>query len=316
MKKSFLLALGLGCLLVNNVSAKEMVVTNEGLLFDEDNKTIVSIEEGTKVNTIDKLETHKGYYVNHNNKKYFVPNFGLIEPEKYSEYKNYVKSRKPKFKKEDIASVFETVDFKTNDEFVNRIVNEYKPSGKNEEEVFVNLMKYISDLDLNYNYIEKVSQIDTIKYGYTACHGIAYLQKQLLDKTNLKYRVVLETPYNYDKEIADPVSPRHIFNEVQINGKWIKADATELLNIYVDENKTTVCKVGKDNQYILNFLKGTERIYDDSVNISKSVGENKNYPDCYFKVSGTYQSGKNIEDNGFSVIVSYLGLRDYLANQK
>lgn len=88
LKKIGLLFLGVGFMLVNNVSAKEMAVASGGMLYDEENKAFLTVEEGTRVNTIDGLETHKGYYVNYNNKKYFVQNDGLVEVSKYARWEN------------------------------------------------------------------------------------------------------------------------------------------------------------------------------------------------------------------------------------
>ena len=168
------LLLGIGFMLVNNVSAKEMAVASGGMLYDEENKTFLTVEEGTRVNTIDGLETHKGYYVNYNNKKYFVQNDGLVDVSKCAKWEEYKEVRKPKYKAVNTDKSFEMVNFTFNEPWFNEIVNNYRPSGETESQVLMSLVKYISDLDLTYRLFPYTSQWETIEDGYTACHGGTY----------------------------------------------------------------------------------------------------------------------------------------------
>ena len=292
MKKVGLL-LGIGFMLVNNVSAKEMVITEKGILFDEENKTIVSVDEGTKVNSIDGLENHKGYYVNYNNKKYFVPNDGLTSPENYSGYEEYVNSHKPKVTISSNNYVYEKVNFETNDPWIKKVVNNYKPVGKNDSEIFMNLNKYILGLNLKYQTGGSKDQLESMKDGYTACYGITCLQRLLLDKSNLKYRVVYSLPINYDTYEADPSNPRHIFMEVKVDGKWRLADGT-----YLQTNPKKVNQEKKDDKFLYDSFMKNERDYKN--NIYARFNSNKDFPDVEYLVSGTYQAGKKIEDNGFN----------------
>ncbi len=306
------LLLGIGFMLVNNVSAKEMAVASGGMLYDEENKTFLTVEEGTRVNTIDGLETHKGYYVNYNNKKYFVQNDGLVDVSKYAKWEEYKEARKPKYKGVNTDKSFEMVNFTFNEPRFNEIVDNYRPSGETESQVLMSLVKYISDLDLTYRLFPYTSQWETIKDGYTACYGGTYLEKNLLDKTNLKYRIVHEIPINYDTEEQDPYIPTHIFAEVQINGKWVNIESTSLFNKYDSENNEIKYRINKDVEALYGMFLANPVSCDNPEKVGKIVRGSKYYKDVYFKVSGTYRKGKKVEDNGFAVMVSINNSRDFL----
>lgn len=312
IKKIGLLLLGIGCLLVNNVSAKEMAVVRGGVLYDESNKKYLAVEEGTRVNTVEGLENNKGYYVNYNNKKYFVQKCGLLDVETYSKWEKYKEESKPKFKADDGNEAYELVNFKFDEPYFNAIVDNYKPSGKTEAQVFMNLMKYMADLDLTYRIIPSATQWETIKDGYTACHGGTYLQKLLLDKANLKYRMVFERPANYETEELDPLNPSHVYAEVQIDGKWVNADSTILFNKYDFRTKEITPKIKKDETTLYKIFLNNPKSCEDLEKVDKVVsGSSKYYNDINYIVSGTYQTNKKVKDDGFSAVVRQCNWRDF-----
>lgn len=307
------LLLGIGFMLVSNVSAKEMAVVRGGVLYDESNKKYLDVEEGTRVNTIEGLKNNNGYYVNYNNKKYFVQKCGLLDVETYSKWEKYKEENKPKFKSANGDEAFELVDFKFNEPYFNAIVDNYKPSGKTDSQVFINLMKYMADLDLTYRVIPGVSQWRTIKDGYTACYGGTYLQKLLLDKTNLKYRIVFERPANYETDEISYLDSSHIYAEVQIDGKWVNAESITLFNVYDFNTKKIKPRIKKDESTLYKIYLSNPKSCEDLEKVDKAVsGSSKYYNDAYYVVSGTYQANKKVKDDGFSAIVKEHNWREFV----
>lgn len=309
------LLLGIGFMLVNNVSAKEMAVVRGGVLFDESNKKYLAVEEGTRVNTIEGLENNKGYYVNYNNKKYFVQKCGLLDVETYSKWEKYKEENKQKFKSGNGDEAFDFVNFKFDEPYFKEIVDNYKPSGKIDSQVFINLMKYMADLDLAYRMTPGASQWETIKDGYTACYGGTYLQKLLLDKANLKYRIVFERPANYETEEVDSLNPGHIYAEVQIDGKWVNAESTTLFNVYNSRTNEIKPRIKKDDATLYKIYLSNPKNCVDLEKVDKSVsGSSKYYNDVCYVVSGTYQANEKVKDDGFSAVVRQCNWRDFVTH--
>lgn len=46
--------------------------------------------------------------------------------------------------------------------------------------------------------------------------------------------------------------------------------------------------------------------------VGKSVKGNEYYRDVFFQVSGTYQQGRKVEDDGFAVMVATYFLTDFI----
>ena len=299
-------------LLFTNVSAKTMVIVPGGTLFDEKNKSFLDLPAGTRVNTIDELENQKGQYVNYNNKRYFIPHFELTDVKTYEAYESYKESHKPKYKGINTDSAFESVNFKTNQEWFKDIIDGFKPSGNTEKEVAMSFIKYMADLDLTYRLFAGKSQWETIKDGYSACLGGTYIQKQLLDKTSLKYRIVLEIPVNYDNEEEDPYNFRHIFCEIQVDGKWVKVDSTALMNTYDFEKQQIGQRITKKESDLEKMFFRNIVSSDEPEKVGKAVKGNNYYKDMFLQVSGTYQKDKKIKDDGFAVMVATYSWTDFL----
>lgn len=145
-------------LLFTSVSVKTMVIVPGGTLFDEENKTFLDLPAGTRVNTINNLENQKGQYVNYNNKRYFIPHFGLTDVKTYEAYESYKESHKPKYKAMNTDNAFESVNFKTNQKWFKDIVDGFEPRGTTEKEVAMSFIKYMADLDLTYRVFADKSQ--------------------------------------------------------------------------------------------------------------------------------------------------------------
>lgn len=290
IKKLYFLAFV--ALLFTNVSAKTMVIVPGGTLFDEENKTFLDLPAGTRVNTINELENQKGQYINFNNKRYFIPHFGLTELSTYESYEHYKEKHQPKYKGRNTDNVFEAVNFTFNDQYFSDVVDGFTPNGDTEKEVLLSLIKYMADLDLTYRVFADKTQWDTIKNGYSACLGGTYLQRRLLDKTSLKYRIVREIPVNYDSEEVDPYRSRHIFCEVQVDGQWVKIDSTSLMNTYDFENQQIGSRISKKKSDLEKMLFTHVRSVSEPDKIGKAVKGNEYYKDVFFHMSGTYQQGK------------------------
>ena len=287
-----------------------MVATEGAYLFNEKTKKIIIIKEGTKVETLYSKTHPRGYYVKHFGQEYYVPDFCLAPEE---DYKAYLKATKPKITHKSNDDVFEKVNAHINETWLNAIVDGYTPRGFSDKAVLENLMAYIRNLNLYYMFTSNDGQFSSIKYGYTACLGITFLQKELIDKTDLEYRIVLESPANYEKGEKDPQSPRHLFMEVKVNGKWRNMDAVNMLR--QQNNTYKPANLFEAKYYNKTLFKSM--IEKDIDYTKRSFGKffisvDEDYQDVMYDVSGTYKQGKKTDDSGFTVMYSRDKIFDFL----
>lgn len=301
MKKRTKALVGLVLLLglTQTVSAKEMMLKNDGYLFEKETKKIV-FPQDIKIFDVGEFNEDKeveGYNVNYRGKKYLALKQFFIEPELYSKYLEQYKVIQQASNND---NVYDCVDFINTNQYIKEIVNNFYTNGTSDLEQIQDVMVYLTMLNLRYDLNSRKSQVNTIEDGYTACTGITYLQKLLLDKTNLKYRIVLENPANYEKKEQDPVSPGHIYCEVQVNGKWHAFDATELLKKERASENLTYEKAKKAISLTLNNSLSREVDYSNKYRGYFAIAIDPNYPDVISRVSGTYKNNHKIEDNGFN----------------
>lgn len=301
MKKRTKALVGLVLLLglTQTVSAKEMMLKNDGYLFEKETKKIIfpQDEKFFDVGEFNEDKEMEGYNVNYKGKKYLVLKKYFIEPELYSEY---LEKYKVKQQASNNDSVYDYVGFTNTNQYIKEIIDNFYTSGTSDLEQIQDVMVYLKMLNLRYDLNSRNSQFNTIEYGYTACNGITYLQKLLLDKTNLKYRIVLENPANYERKEQDPVSPGHIYCEVQINGKWHAFDATELLKKERANENITYENAKNAIKHLLNNSLSREVDYSNKHSGYFAIAIDPNYPDVISRVSGTYRNNHKIEDNGFN----------------
>lgn len=308
MKKIVILIFSL--FIVQNVYAKEMVATEGAYLFNEKTKKIIVIEEGTKVETLDNKTHPRGYYIKHFGQEYYVPDFCLASED---DYNAYLKATKPKITHKSNNDIFEKVNVHINETWFNEIVDGYRPKGFSDKAVLENLMAYIKSLNLYYMFNSNIGQFSSIEKGYTACLGITFLQKELIDKTDLEYRIVLESPCNYKTEEIDPKSPRHIFMEVKIDGKWHNMDATNILRQKGKQDGPISLFAAKiSNKALFNAMMDKDVDYNQKHFGKFFISVDEDYKDVVYDVSGTYKQGKKTDDSGFTVMYSRDKIFDFL----
>ena len=305
------LLLGIGFMLVNNVSAKEMKLVDSGFLFNKETKKIVYPKDNRlfEVSECDKDSSWNGYNVEYKGQKYFVSSKNLVDPDLYNKY---LSKNKVKMIPKSNNDIYNYVDFINTNQYLKNIVENFNPVSKSDLEQVKEVMIYIKMLNLRYAWNDEISQWNSIQYGYSACHGIAYLQKLLLDKTNLEYRVVFEEPVNYLENKVDPVSPAHIFLDVKIDGKFYSLDATQLLRGKNQESEVSFEQAKKSIDYMLSNI-----LLQDADYTQKSKGHFKlvrdvSYPDVVSRVSGTYKQNRKIKDDGFDAWYSSKSLDEFL----
>lgn len=287
-----------------------MVATEGTYLFNEKTKKIIIIDEGRKLNTLDNKTHPRGYYVKHFGQEYYVPDFCLASE---GDYKAYLKATKPKIKSQSNDDIFEHINCSFNKPWFREIVDGYNPRGFSEKALLENLMAYIRSLNMYYKFNSSISQFHSIEKGYTACLGVTFLQKELMDKTDLEYRIVLESPCNYKTEEIDPKSPRHIFMEVKVNGKWHNMDATNILRQKETTDKPMSLWAAKySNKALFNSMMEKDVDYNNKHFGKFFISVNEDYKDVMYDVSGTYKRGKKLDDNGFSVMYSREKIFDFL----
>lgn len=300
MKKNLKVVLGLTFImgLFQPVSAKEMRLVDSGYLFNKETKKIVFPQDKKifEVNEENKDSSWDGYNVEYNGKKYFVNSEHLIDPDFYNRYLHETKVKLVPSSNDD---VYRYVDFFNNNQYLRDIVDSFNPVGTSDLEQVREVMVCLKMLNLRYEWNNEISQWDSIQYGYSACHGIAYLQKLLLDKTDVEYRVVFEQPVNYEKNTIDRVSPAHILLEVKIDGKWYTLDATQLLRRDNQDGGISYEEAKHSIDYMLSKALLEESDYTNRSKGFYDIAIDSEYPDVVSRVSGTYRKNEKIKDDGF-----------------
>lgn len=312
MKKNLKLVLGLTFIigLLQPVSAKEMRLMDSGFLFNKENKKIVFPQDKKifEVNEGNKDSSWDGYNVEYKGQKYFVNSEHLMDPDLYNRYLNETKVKLIPSSNDD---VYRYVDFINRNEYLQNIIDNFAPVGFSDLEQVREVMICLKMLNLRYAWNDDISQWDSIQYGYSACHGIAYLQKLLLDKTDVEYRVVFEQPANYLKNTIDPVSPAHILLEVKINHKWYTMDATQLLRRDRQEGGVSYEEAKHSIDYMLSNALLEESNYKNRSKGFYDIAIDPEYPDVISKVSGTYRKNKKIRNDGFEAWYSSKSLGEF-----
>ncbi|WP_019139309.1 hypothetical protein [Peptoniphilus timonensis] len=312
MERKFKLIFGLTVLLgiTQPTFAKEMRLVDSGSLYNKETKKIVFPQDKKifEVNDANKDSSWDGYNVEYKGKKYFINSYDLIEPELYD---RYIHENKVKVEFSTNNDIYNYVNFYNSNQYIENIVDNFCPEGNTDLEQLKEVMIELKKLNLRYAWSDDISQWDSIQYGYSACHGIAYLQKLLLDKTNVEYRVVLERPVNYIKEIEDPVSPAHIFLEVKIDDNWYAVDATQLLRKENSKEEMTYYDVQKAIDFMMSNILKSKVDYTKRSQGFFDIAINPEYPDVISRVSGTYKRNKKIKDDGFNAWFSSKTLNQF-----
>lgn len=169
------------------------------------------------------------------------------------------------------------------------------PQNISNEEALRQAIQAILDLNFDYYVAEDNDQVRTMKDGKTACYGVLLIQKALLDQTNLKYRIVMQSACNLKTgSIVDKGS--HISMDIFIDDKWYAFDATYLLN----QENYKVDTVEK----ALETIK-SQPVDDPGKRIMIAEHDEEN-PGTIFTISGIIQRNRYVDDK--TTIIEYPGL--------
>lgn len=209
--------------------------------------------------------------------------------------KDYDKYSRPIIERIDGKEQSEVLNRKVNNEKVLKIVDNYKvPSNSSDLDIFKDIVKYISELNLNYSQKNPNNQINNIEKGYTACLGITWLQKQLLDKSEIEYKIVSFRPYDFKTDDIDYQNSGHIMLYVKLDGKWYKSDMSDLITGKSDDK---IPYYGFVEEVLENEVDFKDNYYGLTFNYIK----NNKYNDVIQIISPTMKNGKSIYDNGFVI---------------
>lgn len=224
--------------------------------------------------------------------------------------KDYDKYSRPIIERIDGKEQSEVLNRKVNNEKVLKIVDNYKvPSNSSDLDIFKSIVKYISELNLNYSQKNPNNQINNIEKGYTACLGITWLQKQLLDKSEIEYKIVSFRPYDFKTDKIDYSNDGHIMLYVKLDGKWYKSDMSDLITGKSDDK---IPYYGFVEEVLENEVDFKDNYYGLTFNYIK----NNNYKDVIQIISPTMKNGKSIYDNGFVIKQRTETFEEYLDKVK
>lgn len=205
---------------------------------------------------------------------------------------DYDKYSKPIIERVDGKEQSEVLNRKVNNKNVLKIIDKYKiPEETSDLDVFKSIVKYISELNLNYSQKNPNNQINNIEKGYTACLGITWLQKQLLDKTGIEYKIVSFRPYNFQTNDIDYSGNGHIMLYIKLDEKWYKSDMSDLITGKSDDK---IPYYGFVEEVLENEVDLKNNYYGLTFNYIK----NNSYNDVIQIISPTMKNGKPIYENG------------------
>lgn len=168
------------------------------------------------------------------------------------------------------------------------------PQNISNEEALKQVIQAILDLNFDYYVAEDNDQVRTMKDEKTACYGILLIQKALLDQTNLKYRIVMQSACNLETgSIVDKGS--HISMDIFINNKWYAFDATYLLN----QEYYGIDTVEKTLETIQS-----QPVDDPGKRIIIAEHDEEN-PGTVFTISGVIQRNRYVDEK--TTIIEYPG---------
>ncbi len=224
--------------------------------------------------------------------------------------KDYDKYSRPIIERIDGKEQSEVLNRKVNNEKVLKIVDNYKvPSDNSDLGIFKDVVKYISELNINYSQKNPNNQINNIEKGYTACLGITWLQKELLDKTEIEYKIVSFRPYDFKTDKIDYSNNGHIMLYVKLDGEWYKSDMSDLITGKSDDK---IPYYGFVEEVLENEVDFKDNYYGLTFNYIK----NNNYKDVIQIISPTMKNGKSIYDNGFVIKQRTETFEEYLDKVK
>ena len=192
-------------------------------------KVIIKEYRAKKSNDVEiKLyKNNDNRWISYNKRVYKVNKDKKFTEEQLKDYDKY---SRPIIERIDGKEQSEVLNRKVNNKKVLEIVDNYKvPSNSSDLDIFKSIVKYISELNLNYSQKNPNNQINNIEKGYTACLGITWLQKELLDKSEIEYKIVSFRPYDFKTDKIDYSNNGHIMLYVKLDGKWYKSDMSDLI---------------------------------------------------------------------------------------
>lgn len=231
-------------------------------------------------------------WVTYNNRAYKVNKNKKFTVEDLRDYDEYSKPEVEFSKNFDQAKV---LDRKYNSKYIDKIINNFSISNsKSDIDKYKYIVQYISELNLNYSQKNPNKQIKNIEKGYTACLGITWLQKQLLDKTDVCYKIVSFRPYNFENNDIDYSNNGHIFLYVKLDNKWYKSDMSDLIS---DISGEKIPYYG----FVEEVMESDVDFKDNYYGLTFNYIKNDKYKDVIQIVSPTMQNGKVVQNNGFNV---------------
>lgn len=311
-KKSFKVGLGIVFLMLAQPTyAQEMVGTGYDMLINtKTNKPVKYLARNEKVNKIGG--TRDSPIITYNGKTYKIGGAGVMTLDENKEYlENYAPKyryldRDPRTELESIESYPEIKEF----------VENFKPKGNTLEEQLKDVIAYMGTYNLKFGAKGNESQLATIETDHmTACGGITTILVNLLDKTEIPYRVVIERSGNYAKEKESKLIG-HIYPEVKINSKWLVLDSSHFTrDINQREGFITYEMSKKRYSAITQKILGTERNYNNNIQITNILATDSDNEDLRFRVGNTYLKGQEQDKSGFVLYLNKITLLKYIRQQ-
>lgn len=297
--------------LIQHIYAQEMLGTGYGMLIDlKTNKPIRYLVRNEKVNNIGG--TREKPIINYNGVTYKIDGVGVITTD---ENNNYLENYAPKYRYLDNDPIKELESIEKYPE-IKEFVENFKPKGNNQEEQLKEVIAYMGTYNLNFGTKIHKSQLETIVTDHmSACGGITSILVELLNKTEIPYRIIVERSGNYYTETESSLVG-HIYPEVKINNKWLVLDSSHFTR---NEQKRvgfiTYEKSKKQYSAVTQQILETERKYDTNLQIANILETDLSNKDLRIRVGNTYLKEKEKDKDGFVVYLNNTTLLKYIRQQ-
>lgn len=288
---------------VNNKDIRYVTLSGDYPVYDKRYKFIEKTKFGNNaevnLNKVALIDEDIYYKANKDGKIVYIPEDSIIDKNTIKEYMNYIK---PKY--DILNSNLELYD-NNSKEFLkcyNLDININLSDNEKLKEIINKILK----LNLKYENSEIEDLSKNLGLGKTNCEGISLIQRKLLDKTGITYRVIYQHPINLEtKKISEEI-PGHVSIEVKINNKWYEFEGTDIIGRQDIKNNTA--------DKIYNSILASEIKTEKDRNIL--VEHNNEYNGTIFMVSSPRVNGKYLGDKTDIIYIPYISLEDYAKIRK
>lgn len=224
----------------------------------------------------------------------YIPNKAIIDENIIEEYKKVIK-----------PIVIETNGELGHNSKYDKYLNKYTKldidKTKSQLDQLEDIIRHIKSLNLEYGDFYANELVNNLKDNKVNCVGIASIQRLLLDKSDITYRIVYENPFNIKTREISKSMPGHVNIEILLGDTWHVFEGTYILNGSDMDDPNT--------DEIIDLIKRSKIIKEEIRN--PSVEHDKNSVDTLYIISSPRKQGKYKDDKIKFMYIPGITLEEY-----